>query len=50
MLDLGIISSMTKPSARKLIVDWTMKAYNNISVEDVVNSWKHGAYTWLDCD
>ena len=42
MLDSRIIASMTKPSTRTLIVEWMMKAHNNISVEVVVNSWKHG--------
>ena len=45
MLDLGISVSMTKPPTRKLIVEWEMKAYNNISIEVVTNSWKCGAYT-----
>ena len=35
MLDLGISVSMTKPLTRELIVEWVMKAYNNVSVEVV---------------
>ena len=50
MLDSGISVSMTKPPTRKVIVEWVMKAYNNISVEVVINSWKHGASTWFDCN
>ena len=50
MLDLGISVSTIKALTRKLIGEWVMKAYNNISVEVVVNSWKHGAYTWFDCN
>ena len=39
VIDLGIIASTTKPqTARKLIVEWMMKAYNNISVEVNFNS------------
>ena len=38
MLDLGISVSMTKPPTRKLIVEWVMKVYNNISVGVVTNS------------
>ena len=50
MLDLGISVSMTKSLSRKLIVEWVMKAFNNVSAEVVINSWKHGAYTWFDCN
>ena len=50
MLDLEITASMTKPPTRKLIVEWVMKAYNNVSVEIVVKSSKHGTYTWFDCN
>ena len=50
MLDLGVSVYMTKPLKRRLIVEWVMKAYNNVSVEVVTNSWKHFAYTWFDCN
>ena len=50
MLDLGISVSKTKPLTRKLIGEWVMKAYNNVSVEVVTDSWKHDAYTWFDCN
>ena len=49
MLNSGVIASTTKPPITKLIVEWVIKAYNNFSVEVVVNSWKHGTYTWFDC-
>ena len=42
VLDSRIIASMTKPSTRTLIVEWVVKAHNYISVEVVVDSWKHG--------
>ena len=48
MLDLGIIDSMTKPPTTKLVVEWMMKVYIIISIKVVINSWKHGAYTWFD--
>ena len=50
MLKLGIIAATTKPSTRKLIVEWVIKVYNNVSVEVVVNSWKYGTYTLFDCN
>ena len=48
MHGLGISVSTTKPPTRKLIVEWVMKAYNNLTVEAVTNSWKHVIYTWFD--
>ena len=50
MLDSGIITSTTKPPTRKLFVEWVIKAYNNVSVEVVILSWKHDVYTWFDCN
>ena len=47
MLDLGMSVFKTKPPTRKLIVEWMMKAYNNISVEVVTNSSKHGTILGL---
>ena len=49
ILDSDIIAPTTKPPTRKLIVEWVMKVYNNVSVEVVVNSWKHGTYSWFGC-
>ena len=50
VLGSGISISMTKPLTRKLIVGWVMKAYNNFSVEIVIKFWKHGTYSWFDCN
>ena len=43
ILGSGISTFTTSPQKRYLIVEWVIKAYNKISVEVVINSWKHYA-------
>ena len=50
MLGLGISVSLFKHPTRNFIVECVMKANTNIPLEVVVDSWKHGTYTWFYCN
>ena len=43
----GLINGTTSPPMRKQIAQWGLHANNEISVETVKNSWRHGEYSWF---
>ena len=47
MMAEGLINGTTSPPMRKDIAQWGLYAKNEISVETVKNSWRHGEYSWF---
>ena len=49
MLDdgIGYNNGTTSPPTRKDIAQWGLYVKNEISVETVKNSWRHGEYSWF---
>ena len=47
MMAEGLINGTTSPPTRKDITQWGLYAKNEISVETVKNSWRHGEYSWF---
>jgi hypothetical protein len=47
MIDIGLQGAQTCPPSREDIVKWTLQAKNEMPRQIVINSWRHGEYTWF---
>ena len=50
MISKGIVHGTTSPRTRKQIAQWTLHAKIRINLENIQNSWRHGAYSWFLTD
>ena len=47
MMEEGLVGAVTKPSSRKLVAEWIVGSYNELSDFIVKNSWKKTNFSWF---